>query len=61
MEPATSDSASFSKSLRPNAGIADKIDLGLIIADDAIGCIRAVIPTDAASDQSERDADDLFQ
>ena len=61
MEQATSDSASFSKSLRPNAGIADKIDLGLIIADDAIGCIRAVIPTDAASDQSERDADDLFQ
>lgn len=60
MEQATADAASFTKSMRPNAGIADKLDLGLLLADDVIGCIRGAIPADAASDHSERDADDLF-
>lgn len=61
MEQSAADAASLAKSLRPNAGIADKLDLGLILADEAIDCIRSVIPTDAASDKSEREADDLFQ
>ena len=60
MEQAAADSASFSVPKRPNAGIADKLDLGLLVADEAIGCIRAAIPADAASDHSEREADDLF-
>ena len=60
MEQSSSDSASFAQSRRPNAGIAEKIELGLLVADEAIGCMRAAIPAETASDQSERDADDLF-
>lgn len=61
LEQMAADTLSFSKNIRPNAGIADKIDIGLIVADEAIGCIRAAMPADVASDQSEREADDLFQ
>ena len=60
LEQAAGDTVSFSQTPRPNAGIAEKIELGLLVADEAIGCMRAAIPADAASDQSEREADDLF-
>lgn len=54
------EASSFSRLIRPNAGIAERLALGLLDADDAIANLRASIPADAASDQSEREAEDLF-
>lgn len=60
LEQENADGTSLTNSVRPNAGIAEKIELGLLVADEAIICMRAAMPADAASDQSERNADDLF-
>lgn len=59
-QAASADTVSLSKNSRLNRSVAEKIDLELVTADAAIRVLRAALPVDDASDQSERDADDLF-
>jgi len=62
-QAASEPGPSFSSSTPDAAfdvGIAMKLDLDLAVAEESIAAIRALVPTDATSEASKNDDDDLF-
>jgi hypothetical protein len=59
-EPGPSFAATSSVDCDFNVGIAMKLNLDLAIAEESIQFIRGIVPTDATSEASHGDDDDLF-